>query len=449
MSGDFLYAIMKNMISKERHIRFNELEGLDLVSWQIMEAGRVAEVIDRMVFDMEVHAHEGARVVVAHAFYGKPLNDAQEIYDNAVEVMRVTGYKGEVPNMTDSTGFETLRQMEYGLSDEDYLVIEQLVIQELTDQVLATHGISPSQVDLVLTATTMPVHPHFDKAWMAAAGIDESIPSARFCMACNSSGRALAEVLSGTFDDLLFDDKNEYHETTHSSWADDGGANWQDDDQPKFILIIALDDANRTTDKGGDPISTQFFSTGAAVIGFWYHPHHPELNSLQMIEGTHVSRSIEAGTQYLKAMQTYKNWTDEQKEGLYTAKYLKEPKDGVSVEMSQRAGVAFKKYAFQVAGETLANFAELGGNIADIKRVIVHHPSKSVFNGLKEDMLAIGFADEQINWVINEGNVPVATIPIALGRQLEDLDSGDLVMFLSFGAGGEYTCFVARVGELA
>jgi 3-oxoacyl-[acyl-carrier-protein] synthase III len=61
-------------------------------------------------------------------------------------------------------------------------------------------------------------------------------------------------------------------------------------------------------------------------------------------------------------------------------------------------------------------------------------------------MIRKGFREDQINWVIDEGNVPVATIPIAFGRQFDTLKSGNRVMFLSFGAGGEYTCFIADIG---
>jgi 3-oxoacyl-[acyl-carrier-protein] synthase III len=78
---------------------------------------------------------------------------------------------------------------------------------------------------------------------------------------------------------------------------------------------------------------------------------------------------------------------------------------------------------------------------AKIKRLVIHHPSPAVFENLKRKLKNFyGFTDEQIQWVINEGNAPAATILIAMGRQLQDFSAGDLIMVNSFGAGGSFHC---------
>jgi 3-oxoacyl-[acyl-carrier-protein] synthase III len=247
----------------------------------------------------------------------------------------------------------------------------------------------------------------------------------RISEACNSSGHAIARVLSGDFDGLI----DEYN--PHFS-----------EGVPANIVLMALDDANRFADKGGDPLSPQFFSTGAAAMVWKYHPESP--SSLKKI--VHRSMSEERGTEYLLVPRPYDDWAESEKANLYTARYLKAPNHPGPIDMDPRASGAFVTYAMRLAEEVIADYGEQGGNISDITRVIVHHPSKAVFDGVQKRMIRKGFREDQINWVIDEGNVPVATIPIAFGRQLDTLKSGNRVMFLSFGAGGEYTCFIADIG---
>lgn len=53
--------------------------------------------------------------------------------------------------------------------------------------------------------------------------------------------------------------------------------------------------------------------------------------------------------------------------------------------------------------------------------------------------------DPFIDWLITEGNMPAATIPIALGRSLGDLSPGGIILVLSYGAGGSFTCALYEV----
>lgn len=380
------------------------------------------------IWDDDSGKNAPSKIGFSGAFYGKDLPNREEIYKSAVVLLKDNiGYEGDVPDITESSGFDRLRQMEGGLTDWQYRVSEMIVSKELVQDALAKINLEPSDVDLFLAATSIPIHPRFHEEWKLAAGIPKDVPVVPFCMACNSSGRAMAEVLLGTFDEKIA----EYNPAFKKG-------------KPANIVLLALDDANRLAMLGADPMSPQLFSTGAGAVAWQYHPTSE--SSMKMI--AHTSQSIEAGTNALKVVRSYDSWTDEEREGLYTAEFLKSPAPGEGfMKMQARAGFSFKENGFKVAMETMAKYQELGYGPTDIRRVIVHHPSLGVFNLLKAALLEQGFADEQINWVINEGNVPVATIPFAFGRQMEDLRPNDHVLFLSFGAGGEYTCFVAEMGS--
>jgi len=395
---------------------------------ELQRSERLLAASEQWVWDVDhVHHHEAAQITVTSAFYGKPLESPAEILEETKSLMARLG-GGEVPDYTAQTGFPVLRQMSTGLENADYELTQRLVANELVTSGLREQGISPEEVDLFIAVTSIPIGPHFHKEWAAAAGIPADVPMIRICEACNSSGHAIARVLLGDFDQKI---------ATHNPRFRAG--------TPANIVLFALDDANRMSDKGGDPLSPQFFSTGAAAVIWKYHPDTP--SSLNML--LHKSFSEERGTEFLLVPRPYDDWDEADKEDLYTAQYLKKPPHPGPVDMDPRASGAFITFAMKLADQVMAEYEQTGGVPADIKRVIIHHPSKTVFDGAVKRLKRRGFTEDQIHWVIDEGNVPAATIPIAFGRQLDELNAGDRLLFLSFGAGGEYTCFIADLGGLS
>ncbi len=384
------------------------------------------KVADQMKFKQDpVRISTASKIAAGSAYYGVHFDGRKKIHAEAERLMRNTGYEGVVEDITSSTGFSELLQVPGGLEENDYSLMQQIVMRELSSGVFKSQGISPKDIDLVLTATSIPIDSQFGEKWKIAAGIRTDVPVVRFCMACNSSGRAIAEVLTGKFNHLIAS-------TLKSRSAK--------------VLLMAGDDGNRKSKDGGDALSAQIFSTGASIISFEYHPE--EASSMRMI--THTSMSDPFGTKYLRVLRPYDGWNEGEKENLYTAQHLQVPEGKGAVYMSPRASLAFITKGQEIATKVVGDYIEQGEKISNIRRVIVHHPSLGVFQELKKRLinLNVGFTDEQIKWVINEGNVPVATIPIAFGRQLEDLKPGDHVMFLSFGAGGEYTCFIVEMGNV-
>lgn len=426
------------MVTSERTHTFNELgvvrelgnEQFDLLAHPLLHLQsreRVLASAAEWIWDEDpVHHHSGAEISVASAFYGKPLNSAQEIFAEAQRLMANLGHE-DIPDYTSQAGFPVLRQMPAGLEKAEYQLTQEMVAAELISNALAAQGISPKEVDLFIAVTSIPIDPHFDHDWATAVGIPADVPMVRICEACNSSGHAIARVLEGDFDQKIAAHNPNFAHGT-----------------PANIVLFALDDANRMADKGGDPLSPQFFSTGAAAMVWKYHPESP--SSLKMV--LHKSMSEERGTEFLKVPRPYDDWDEADKEDLYTAQFLKKPDHEGPIEMDPRASGAFITYAMRLADEVMDEYIAQGGSVSDIKRVIIHHPSKTVFDGAVKRMTRQkrGFTEDQIHWEINEGNVPVATIPIAFGRQLEALENGDRLLFLSFGAGGEYTCFIADFG---
>lgn len=391
-------------------------------------AHELALKADSWIWDETTTANPQLGIGFMGAFYGQERADAAQIYTNAVELLRQNQYEGDIPDVTETSGFTRLRQMEPGLSDQQYMISEMIVAKELVTGALAQAGKKVEDVDLFLAATSIPIHPDFFDDWKRAAGIPADVPAVPFCMACNSSGRAIAEVLSGNMDETLRASNPEFAKGKAAT-----------------IVLLALDDANRRSNEGADPWSPQLFSTGAGAVVWQYHPESP--SSMKLI--SHVSRSVEEGTEFLKVVRTFDSWTPEQQNRTFLAKFLKEPtpEEGF-MYMRPEAGVSFKNHALALAQDTLQEYQQKGFSPDRIRKVVVHHPSRPIFDKLKKALLKNGFTDEQIQWVINEGNVPVATIPFAFGRQLEDLQPHDHVMFLSFGAGGEYTCFIAEMGAV-
>ena len=395
------------------------------------ESDKLLEASKNWVFDEDpVQFNPELGISVASAFYGDPLDSPEEIYKANRELMEKLGYPklDEIPNLTETSGFPVLRQMTPGLRDVDYLLVQQLVARELITNALNAQELTSNDVDLLLVATSIPITPDFYDQWRRAADIPDEVPVVPYCMACNSSGQAIDDLHARKYDELI----DQYR----GKISNGESAN---------VVLFALDDANREADKGGDPSSSQLFSTGASAMVFKYHP--TAQSSMRMI--VHESKSIEKGANYLKVRRPYDRWTEEQRNKLRLAKYLHAPDHGGPVDMAKEAGVIFKNYGIELALEVVKEYEAIGYNRTNIKKIVMHHPSGTIFKSIKDKLTGkYDFDDDQLHWVINEGNVPVATIPIALGRQLEDLSPGDHVMILSYGAGGEYTCQIVEMGRV-
>lgn len=371
-----------------------------------------------------VQIHADRLLAVASAFYGRKLSGPAEILDHARMLMGLQGINA-VPEIASTSGFSTLYQVDPFHVPVVYEAAQRATVQERVHTVLRKVGVKARDIDLVVAATSMPIQPNYAQQWMEAAGLRLSTPLVRVAMACNSSGYALGQILGGAYDQIFAE--------RVSGWKTGRTAR---------VLIIALDDGNRFGKS--DALSPQLFSTGISTLYLPYNPANPEV----MRQSTLVNVFERDGADQLRAVRTYDRWSDQEREGLLTTPYLLSPDNDRAVDMSPRAGVYFIRYAFAVAKRVLAEFVEQGGHVQDIAHVIVHHPSLGIFLDLGKKLQTLGIAKEKIQWVINEGNVPVATIPMALGRQLDTIRAGEYVLVLSFGAGGGYTGQIVRAGQI-
>lgn len=385
--------------------------------------GEMVEAADTWAWTDETHHNSDLGISVASAFYGKHLVGPEQIFEAAKEKAMLSGLTVNVPDKTGSTGFDELYQLSPGLTVEQYMLTQQLVAKELVGNALGEQEIEPTDVGLFIVATSIPLCPDYADQIASACGISTNTEIVKVVMACNSSGWARAQVESGRFDYLISRRKPNYEQE---------GAD---------ILLFAIDDQNKYTDRGGDPLSPQFFSTGAAAM-VWKYGSNADQPSFRQI--AHTSLSLPAGMHCLALTQPYLDWgLTEKDHNFFIADHLSLPPEGKLLYMRERVGVSFVRGAIKVVEQTLAKYPH---SVEKIKRIIAHHPSKGVFDLLVSKLSAFGFTTDQARWVISEGNVPVATMPMALGRQLNDLNPGDHVMFLTFGAGGGYTCSIDELG---
>lgn len=467
-------VIEGSSLTYEKAIELFSIAGMELPP----DFEELVAAVEKWVWDeFPTHYNDRVGIAIKAVTYGEPLENREEILANAIKVLGEFGIPPEkVPNLTKSSGFTKLRQMTRGLDPEAYKLIQRLVFEELIPRVLKAIGAQPENVSLFLGATSAPLEPYFDAEWAKAGGLPEAsvipyfdIPkevlagnvpermiSIPFLEACNSTGDALARVLSGEFNQAI--------EAKYPGFLAGN--------EPILVVIGALDDADRDADKGVDVNSPQLFSTGAGVIAFWYHPTGRA--SMHIVKGvhvaedkpitTHVFREIADGAQHLKIPAPWKKWTQAQQDRAFIAPHVHEPvRPGQPIELSARAGVIFKKYGLQVAGETLTNYLSMINpktgehyKISDIKSVVMHHPSGAIFEDIQEILFGEEFAKkfggsftlDQVQWIMKKGNIPVAIMPIVFGELLADFEPGDHVMFLTYGAGGNFTCFIAEMGDM-
>lgn len=381
------------------------------------------------------HVNHHIGLSVASAFYGQHLKTPAEIYGHAQHLMR----DKNIPNITDNSGFTELFQATSGLTEAEALETEKIVAKRLIERSAAQLNKKPSDIDLFIVATSVPSHQNLEDILARSAGIRRNAAKFLYVRACDSSGSALYDVVSGKFDDSL-------KKRLRSN-------------KPATITIFGFEDANRLSNNGGDPFSAQLFSTAASAMTFAYHPQS-ENTTFKLIVGEHSS--VPDGAEALKVKKTYKNWP--KKPNTFFTEYLQEPPNGEVILMDPKlTPVVFKKHGLRAVENVLQKYMQKRGRSdsslpRSVKKVIMHHPSATIFNhviaGLtgnkgkaRSKESGLGFDPKQFEWVINEGNAPSAIMPIAFGRQMNTLTPNDTIMVLTYGAGGSFTCGFYKLGR--
>lgn len=376
------------------------------------------------------HVNEKIGLSIASAFFGEHFNGAEEIFKHAQQLAN----DPNIGNIAQTSQFNELFQVGSSLSEEKMLIIEQMVARHLILKSLELQNQRPTDVDLFIVATSIPSHPDLEYEIAQAAGISAKTPVFLYKKACDSTGNALFEVISGKFDMLL-------EKKLRSG-------------KPITVTIFSLEDANRLSRMGGDPYSAQLFSTAASAMTFKYHPNL-EQSTFNLIAGKH--RDIEAGSEALRVHRPHTQLP--KKPNVFEAEYLKEPKNGGVVQMDPiQTTLVFKNGSLDLAISVINDWAKKEGKtiqevIKIIDHVVMHHPSGKIFEHIvhklagRNNKEGLGFKKEQLKWVVTEGNAPSVIIPIAMGRQLHDFEPGQTIMVLSYGAGGSYTCGIYRLGQ--
>lgn len=420
---------------KNRTDWVSNLEAQALLADMFPERDISPEFLDQMqswAWEQETHGLPKSGLAVSSAYYGHEVSGAEAIVANGAQILAKQGNTNPQKDVSTTSGFSKMYYLDPQYSDEEYALSQEIVLRQLLEDTLEQLALKPTNIDAVFVTTSIPIDEDFATRLAAAAGLNPNIPIIAVSMACNSTGWAIAETHNGFLDSRLAE--------SVESWENGNPAN---------IAVLSIDDQTRHMNKKTDTLSPQLFSTGAAAMVFKYHPTNKDASTFHPVTSIHHA-SVDDGTEYLEVMQTYKDW----KKKPIVAKYLKEPEPGAVINMHPRAGVTFIRYASAIAAETLGDYVRQPFDEerlcapSDIATVIVHHPSQMVFEALKSRLVEAGVSSEAINWTIFGGNVPVATVPMSLGHEMKNLNPGDHIMFLSFGAGGEYTSWIAQLGEL-
>lgn len=381
--------------------------------------------------------NEAIGLSVASAFFGLHLENSEAILKQTQEYIG----NNDFVDITKTSMFTELFKVTHGLSSEQYLLIEMIAANRLVNASLSGLNKEPKDVDLFIFTTSLPIKQNVERLIAQAIGISSKTDVLLYSLACDSSGKAFYDIHRGKHDHLI-----------EKKLKKGKGAN---------IVIFALDDPSRLIKPSSisrettDSASAQLFSNGASAVSFLYKPKSH--NSTFKLE-VGINKSIEDVADTLKFRKTYSKWP--KKINSFFAKFTKEPENGMIIDMDpKRTGVLFKKFIFPIIKDILETYAqqqEVTPNQAAqrIKKVVMHHPSGTIFFNLVKKLTRsgiknLGFKKEQFEFVITEGNVPSAILPIALGRQLYDLEPEDLVMFITYGAGGSFTVAIYELGKAA
>lgn len=368
---------------------------------------------------------------VASAFYGIHSRTPEEIVQRAQQFSDTP-----VDDKTVGSGFTQLFQAHPGITEEQFFLTQMMAAERLvTASTDALHE-KPKDIDLLIVATSMPIDPQTDKRIAQAIGMLANKPTLLYVKACDSSGSALFDVNSGKHDELII--------------AATKGK------RPANICIFAIENAGSKDAHGIDPTSRQLFSSAASAVTFRYDPYLRRNSTFSLVAGK--TFEVMEGNECLKVKKTYLKWA--KRTGMFLAPNQIEPETGRAVDMNPKTTpVFFKKHLLTFIPQVLREYEQKNPHAKPlperVKKVFMHHPSATIFRHVVEGMVGnekkklqtgLGFNQSQFEWVITEGNSPAVTLPLSLGRGLETLKPYEVIMCITYGAGGSFTIAFYRLG---
>lgn len=438
-------AIQENFRTLQDLVKFHEngsgfplgdmLVAIDLEQSDSILTDHFFSTLEQMSWAPETRVNSQIGVSIASAFFGKHLQGRDEITNHANLMLELSGLPPIDPNnpkdnVVDSSGFTELYQVLPGLTADQYFLLQQVVCRELFVQ--STSGLNQraQDVGLVVFSTSIPLSPSQSRNIASVCGIPDDVAVITNWEACASTAAGIKRVINGEHDHLISD------ETT-------------------TVTFISIDDQNKYSERGGDQNSPRLFSSAASVTSLRYskkdNENHGSFTPLVTIE-----EDNDRVGPLLKIMTPQTDWAGNLPDNLYQVPNLVTADDGKLIDMRPRAGLVFAIDGAEVGIKTINEYAAKFHNgdvqkaVDSIKRVIIHHPNKLVFDSLGSRVeKATGIDTGKMSWVIHEGNSPVNTIPIAFSRQMDDLNPDDTVMILAFGAGGKYIGIVAKLNQAA
>lgn len=367
---------------------------------------------------------------VASAFYGIHSRTPAEIVQRARQLSDFP-----VDDKTVGSGFTELFQIHPGLTDEQLFLTQMMAAQRLISTSTEAINKKPKDIDLLIIATSMPIHHQTDKRIAQAIGMLENKPTLVYIKACDSSGSALFDVNSGKHDELI-----------KTATKGKRAAN---------ICIFAFENAGSKDAHGVDSTSRQLFSSAASAVTFTYDMFSRQYSTFSLITGK--TFEVMEGNECLKVKKTYVKWP--KREGIFFAPNQIEPETGRAVDMNPRTTpIFFKKHLLAFIPQVIQEYEQQHPHAVPlskrVKKVFMHHPSATIFRHVVEAMVGnekktrggLGFTESQFKWVITEGNSPAVTLPLSLGRGLEELQPYDVIMCITFGAGGSFTIAFYQLG---
>lgn len=108
----------ENPLCKENLIPQTGLFSQDSLPLIDRKLTRIAETLD---WKPEHHVSNEFPFAVSHAFYGRQVVGKEQILKRAERIMGRYGFRQEMVDIGDTTGFDRLYQLPTGLTEEQYL----------------------------------------------------------------------------------------------------------------------------------------------------------------------------------------------------------------------------------------------------------------------------------------------------------------------------------------
>ncbi|MCB9801505.1 MAG: hypothetical protein H6774_00250 [Pseudomonadales bacterium] len=352
-----------------------------------------------------------------------------------------------VKSIAETSGFEETYLVTQNLGAEVLARIQDVVVAELAKKTFEEHAVTPANIDVILVATTAPLTPDVRERVRRNLRCEDTIPVIVYSKACDSSGSLLYDLHSGAFFEngkLSKKDTIEY-------------------------ALVAME-GGYPTGLPKDAESPQVFSTGASILLGTYstaddNTYHP---GLHLLEGR--SKAVEKGVNCLRFQHSWDEWEEAHTPDSVAPHNSPPDEKDISVVMSALGALRyFPPNIVTLAYAVLLEHAQennksVGTLCQEITAVIMHHPSRGIFDIVAgnlsetyqyspkkpflylEGKQRLSIPAEAIEWSITEGNVPAATIHMSMGRRLENMQPGELILMLSYGAGGSFTCALYQLG---